>query len=119
MPNGMDFDLIAFADRLYDMADPGGAVRHARHALKDDGTCMIVEPFAGNSTAKNLHPVGRVYYAAASIVCVPVSLAKHGPALDALAGEARLRKVVVDASGFRRFRRAAETPFNIVLEARS
>ncbi|UPG93844.1 class I SAM-dependent methyltransferase [Luteibacter aegosomatissinici] len=115
---GKDFDLIAFFDCLHDMADPDGAARHARSALKDDGTCMIVEPFAGNSTAENLHAVGRVYYAASSMICVPVSLAKHGPALGAQAGEARLRKVVVDAGGFSRFRRAAETPFNIVLEAR-
>jgi len=86
--------------------------------MKDDGTCMVVEPFAGDSMADNINPVGRVYYAASSMICVPVSLARHGPALGAQAGEARLRQVIVDAGGFRRFRRAAETPFNIVLEAR-
>jgi SAM-dependent methyltransferase len=115
---GRDFDLIAFFDCLHDMADPDGAARHARNALKEDGTCMIVEPFAGDSTADNLNPVGRVYYAASSMICVPVSLARNGPALGAQAGEARLRNVIVDAGGFRRLRRAAETPFNMVLEAR-
>jgi SAM-dependent methyltransferase len=115
---GRDFDLIAFFDCLHDMADPDGAARHARTALKDDGTCMVVEPFAGDTTADNLNPVGRIYYAASSMICVPVSLARHGPALGAQAGEARLRKVIVDAGGFRHLRRAAETAFNIVLEAR-
>jgi Methylase involved in ubiquinone/menaquinone biosynthesis len=115
---GKQFDLIAFFDCLHDMADPDGAARHARQALKDDGTCMVVEPFSGNSAAENLNPVGRVYYAASSMICVPVSLAKHGPALGAQAGEARLRKVIIDAGGFSRMRRAAETPFNMVLEAR-
>jgi SAM-dependent methyltransferase len=115
---GRDFDLIAFFDCLHDMADPDGAARHAKQALKDDGTCMVVEPFAGDSTAENLNPVGRVYYAASSMICVPVSLARHGPALGAQAGEARLRKVLVDAGGFSQMRRAAQTPFNIVLEAR-
>lgn len=115
---GKQFDLIAFFDCLHDMADPDGAARHARQALKDDGTCMVVEPFSGNSAADNLNPVGRVYYAASSMICVPVSLAKHGPALGAQAGEARLRKVIIDAGGFSRMRRAAETPFNMVLEAR-
>ncbi len=115
---GRDFDLIAFFDCLHDMAAPDSAARHAREALHDDGTCMIVEPFAGDSTPENLNPVGRVYYAASSLICVPVSLARHGPALGAQAGEARLRKVVVDAGGFSHFPRAAQTPFNLVLEAR-
>jgi hypothetical protein len=79
---------------------------------------MVVEPFAGDHVAENLNPVGRVYYAASSLVCVPVSLAKRGPALGAQAGQERLRKVIVDEGGFTRFRRATETPFNIVLEAR-
>ncbi len=100
------------------MADPAGAARHAREALKPDGNCMIVEPFAGDRIEDNLNPIGRVYYGASSLVCVPVSLAKHGPALGAQAGEGRLRKIVVDEGGFRQFRRATETPFNIVLEAR-
>lgn len=113
-----DLDFIAFFDCLHDMADPVGAARHARQALKPDGNCMVVEPFAGDRLDDNLNPVGRVYYAASSLVCVPVSLARHGPALGAQAGEKRLRKVIVDEGGFTRFRRATETPFNIVLEAR-
>ena len=115
---GRDFDLVAFFDCLHDMADPAGAARHARQALKADGNCMIVEPFAGDRVEDNLNPVGRVYYGASSLVCVPVSLAKKGPALGAQAGEKRLREFVVDKGGFSRFRRATETPFNIVLEAR-
>jgi SAM-dependent methyltransferase len=113
-----EFDFIAFFDCLHDMADPAGAARHAREALKSDGNCMIVEPFAGDRVEDNLNPVGRVYYGASSLVCVPVSLAKRGPALGAQAGEGRLRKIVVEEGGFRHFRRATETPFNIVLEAR-
>jgi 2-polyprenyl-3-methyl-5-hydroxy-6-metoxy-1,4-benzoquinol methylase len=113
-----DLDFIAFFDCLHDMADPVGAARHARQALKPDGNCMVVEPFAGDRLDDNLNPVGRVYYAASALVCVPVSLARRGPALGAQAGEKRLRKVIVDEGGFTRFRRATETPFNIVLEAR-
>jgi SAM-dependent methyltransferase len=113
-----DLDFIAFFDCLHDMADPVGTARHARQALKPDGHCMIVEPFAGDRIEDNLNPVGRTYYAASSMVCVPVSLARRGPALGAQAGEKRLREVVVDQGGFTRFRRATETPFNIVLEAR-
>jgi SAM-dependent methyltransferase len=112
------FDLIAFFDCLHDMGDPVGAARHARTALREDGHCMIVEPFAGDRVQDNLNPVGRVYYGASAQICVPVSLARKGPALGAQAGEARLREVVVDGGGFGRFRRATETPFNIILEAR-
>jgi SAM-dependent methyltransferase len=112
-----DFDLIAFFDCLHDMADPAGAARHAHGALRSDGIAMIVEPFAHDSVQDNLNPVGRVMYGASSQICVPVSLARNGPALGAQAGEARIRDVVVD-SGFTRFRRATETPFNIVYEAR-
>jgi SAM-dependent methyltransferase len=115
---GRDYDLVAFFDCLHDMADPAGAARHARQALKPDGTCMIVEPFAGDQVEDNLNPVGRVYYGASSLVCVPVSLAKKGPALGAQAGEKLLRQFVVEKGGFSRFRRATETPFNLVLEAR-
>jgi hypothetical protein len=79
---------------------------------------MVVEPFAHDRLEGNLNPVGRVYYGASAMVCVPVSLAKNGPALGAQAGEQRLREMLVDHGGFTRFRRAAETPFNIVLEAR-
>lgn len=113
-----DFDLIAFFDCLHDMADPIGAARHAREAITDDGTAMIVEPFANDQVQDNLNPVGRVLYGASAQICVPVSLARNGPALGAQAGEARLRDVVVDGGGFARFRRATETPFNLVLEAR-
>lgn len=115
---GDGFDLIAFFDCLHDMGDPTGVSRHARQAIKDDGTAMIVEPFANDEVQDNLNPVGRVLYGASTQICVPVSLARNGPALGAQAGEARLRSVVVDGGGFTRFRRAAETPFNLVLEAR-
>jgi hypothetical protein len=105
-------------DCLHDMGDPVGVARHARQALKPDGTAMIVEPFANDKLQDNLNPVGRVMYAASSQICVPVSLARKGPALGAQAGEARLREVVVGGGGFARFRRATQTPFNLVLEAR-
>jgi hypothetical protein len=95
-----------------------GASRHAHAALKGDGTAMFVEPFANDEVKDNLNPVGRVMYGASSQICVPVSLARNGPALGAQAGERRLRDVVVTGGGFRRFRRATETPFNLVLEAR-
>ena len=111
------FDLICFFDCLHDMGDPVGAARHARQAIADDGTCLLVEPFAGDRVEDNLNPVGRVYYGASSQICVPVSLARNGPALGAQAGEARLREVMAEA-GFSRFRRATQTPFNLVLEAR-
>jgi SAM-dependent methyltransferase len=115
---GQEFDLIAFFDCLHDMADPIGASRHARRALKGDGTAMIVEPFANDAVQDNLNAVGRVMYGASTQICVPVSLARRGPALGAQAGERRLREVVVTGGGFERFRRATETPFNLVLEAR-
>lgn len=110
-------DLIAFFDCLHDMADPVGAARHAYGALQADGVCMLVEPMAGDTLHENLNPVGRVYYGASSLICVPVSLARRGPALGAQAGEKRLRQVMEDG-GFTRFRRATATPFNLVLEAR-
>ncbi len=115
---GKQFDLIAFFDCLHDMGDPAGAAKHARQALKSDGTAMIVEPFANDTPQANHNPVGRVMYGASSQICVPVSLARNGPALGAQAGEARLRQVVVDQGGFSKLRRATETPFNLVLEAR-
>jgi SAM-dependent methyltransferase len=113
-----DFDLIAFFDCLHDMADPAGAARHARSALKPDGTCMLVEPFAADRTEDNHNPVGRLFYGASSLICVPVSLAKNGPALGAQAGEKRLREIMVDKAGFKSMRRATETPFNLILEAK-
>jgi len=113
-----DFDLICFFDCLHDMGDPVGAARHAREALKDDGTVLLVEPFAGNNLAENSTPVGRLYYAASTMVCTPNSLSQEvGLALGAQAGEARLARVFAEA-GFTRFRRATETPFNLILEAR-
>lgn len=115
---GGRFDLVAFFDCLHDMGDPVGAAGHVREALKPDGTWMIVEPFAADRLQDNLNPVGRVYYAASTMVCTPCSLSQEvGLGLGAQAGEQRLREVV-NAGGFSRFRRAAETPFNLVLEAR-
>jgi SAM-dependent methyltransferase len=112
------FDLIAFFDCLHDMADPVGAAAHARQALEPNGVCMLVEPMAGDKLEENMNPVGRVYYGASSMICVPVSLARKGPALGAQAGEKRLREVLVEGGGFTRFRRATQTPFNLVFEAR-
>jgi len=115
---GKGYDLVAFFDCLHDMGDPVGAAKHVLSTLDPDGTWMIVEPFAGDRVEQNLNPVGRVYYAASTMVCTPASLAQEvGLALGAQAGEARLREVVT-AGGFTRFRRATETPFNLVLEAR-
>jgi SAM-dependent methyltransferase len=113
-----DFDLICFFDCLHDMGDPVGAARHARQALKDDGTVLLVEPFAGNNLAENSTPVGRLYYAASTMVCTPNSLSQEvGLGLGAQAGEVRLARVFAEG-GFTRFRRATETPFNLILEAR-
>jgi 2-polyprenyl-3-methyl-5-hydroxy-6-metoxy-1,4-benzoquinol methylase len=113
-----NYDLVAFFDCLHDMGDPVGAAAHVHESLRPDGTWMIVEPFAHDQLADNLNPVGRVYYAASTMICTPASLAQEiGLGLGAQAGELKLRQVV-SAGGFARFRRAAETPFNIVLEAR-
>jgi len=112
------FDLVACFDCLHDMGDPVGVGRYVRATLKPDGLWMIVEPFAHDRTEDNLNPVGRIFYAASSAVCTPCSLSQEvGLALGAQAGESRLRAVVTEA-GFARLRRAAETPFNLVLEAR-
>jgi len=112
------YDLVAFFDCLHDMGDPVGASAHVRETLKPDGTWMIVEPFAHDHLAANLNPVGRMYYAASTMICTPASLAQEvGLGLGAQAGEVKLRQVV-SAGGFTRVRRAAETPFNMVLEAR-
>ncbi len=114
---GGGYDLVAHFDSLHDMVDPVGAARRVRQALAPEGAWMLVEPAAGDRVEDNLNPVGRLFYAASTLICVPNSLAGHGPALGAQAGEARLRQVAEQA-GFRRFRRATETPFNIVCEAR-
>ncbi len=115
---GADYDLVTFFDCLHDMGDPVGAAGHVRKALKDDGTWMIVEPFANDATADNHNPIGRVYYSASTMICTPASRSQEvGLGLGAQAGEARLRDVA-NKGGFSRFRRATETPFNLVLEAR-
>jgi SAM-dependent methyltransferase len=115
---GRDYDLVAMFDCLHDMGDPVGAARHVHQALRPDGTWLVVEPFAGDAVEENLNPVGRVYYGASTLVCTPASLSQEvGLGLGAQAGEVRLRDVVT-AGGFTRFRRATETPFNLVLEAR-
>lgn len=114
---GRSFDLVAVFDALHDLEDPVGAASHARQALADDGTFLVVEPMAGDHPQDNHNPVGRLFYSASTCICVPHSLSQRGPALGAQAGEARLRGVMEEA-GFRRFRRAAETPFNLILEAR-
>jgi len=105
-------------DCLHDMGDPVGAAAHVLDSLDPGGTWLIVEPFAGDRLEDNLNPVGRVYYGASTLVCTPASRDQEvGLALGAQAGEARLREVVSEG-GFTRFRRATETPFNLVLEAR-
>lgn len=112
------YDLVTFFDCLHDMGDPVGAARHARNALANDGTVMLVEPFAHNRVENNLNPVGRLYYAASTTLCLAHSMSEDsGTALGAQAGEERLATVFYQA-GFNHFRRATETPFNLVLEAR-
>jgi SAM-dependent methyltransferase len=115
---GRGYDLVAMFDCLHDLGDPVGAAVHVKETLAEDGTWMIVEPRAGDRVEENLNPVGRVYYSGSTLVCTPTSLSQEvGMALGAQAGEAALRAVVEEA-GFTRFRRAAETPFNMVFEAR-
>jgi 2-polyprenyl-3-methyl-5-hydroxy-6-metoxy-1,4-benzoquinol methylase len=115
---GKDYDLVAFFDCLHDMGDPAGAAKHVLQSLKKDGTWMVVEPFANDKLEQNLNPVGRLFYAASTMVCTPASLSQEvGLGLGAQAGEARLRDVIT-SGGFKRFRKATETPFNMVLEAR-
>jgi SAM-dependent methyltransferase len=112
------YDLVAFFDCLHDMGDPVGVAAHVKSTLKSDGTWMIVEPFASDRMADNLNPIGRVFYSASTQICVPASLSQEvGLALGTQAGETRLRQVIV-SGGFTHVRRAAATPFNIVLEAR-
>ncbi len=115
---GRDYDFVASFDCLHDMGDPAGAAAHVRQSLRPDGTWMIVEPYAKDRVEDNLNAVGRIYYSASTLICTPASKAQEvGLALGAQAGEARLRDVVT-SGGFTRFRRATETPFNLVLEAR-
>jgi 2-polyprenyl-3-methyl-5-hydroxy-6-metoxy-1,4-benzoquinol methylase len=116
--SGGPYDLVTTFDALQDMGDPLGAARHVRSQLTPDGTWMIVEPAAGDSVEANLNPVGRVYYSFSTFLCVPNALSQEGGySLGAQAGEEPIRRLATDA-GFTRFRRAAETPFNIVYEAR-
>jgi SAM-dependent methyltransferase len=113
-----NYDLVCFFDCLHDMGDPVGAIKHVRETMADDGTCMLVEPFANDRLEDNLNPIGRIFYAASTVVCTPASLDQEvGLALGAQAGEARLRDVAKQG-GLSRFRRATETPFNLILEAR-
>src|SRR5262249_5222176 len=115
---GDDYDLVALFDCFHDMGNPLGAAQHSLQTLrKKNGTLMLVEPFANDKIEGNLNPVGRLFYSASTVVCVPSSLNDNGPALGAQAGEAKLREVVMQA-GFSKFRRAVQTPFNLVLEAK-
>ncbi|HLH37498.1 MAG TPA: class I SAM-dependent methyltransferase [Alloacidobacterium sp.] len=115
---GSDYDLVTFFDCLHDMGDPAGAAAHVRKSVSRDGVWMIVEPFAHDELKDNLNPVGRIYYSFSTLLCTPCSRSQEvGLCLGAQAGEARIRDVVTSA-GFTRFRRATETPFNIVYEAR-
>lgn len=115
---GGPYDFVTVFDCLHDMGDPVGAARHVRETLAHDGTWMIVEPFAQDGLKDNLNPVGRVYYSFSTLLCTPCSRSQEvGLCLGAQAGEARMREVISSA-GFNRFRRAAETPFNLIYEAR-
>ena len=115
---GSSYDFVAVFDCLHDMGDPVGAASHVRQSLSPDGSWMIVEPYAKDSLEQNINPVGRVFYSASTFICTPASRAQEvGLCLGAQAGEKRIREVVTEG-GFTRFRRAAETPFNLVYEAR-
>jgi SAM-dependent methyltransferase len=115
---GTGFDLICLFDCLHDMGDPVGVARHVREALASDGTRMLVEPYAGDALEENLTPVGRTFYGLSTVICTPASLAQPvGLGLGAQAGQARLTEVLTEA-GFSQIRRAAETPFSLILEAR-
>jgi len=115
---GRDYDMVAMFDCLHDMGDPVGASRHVRESLARDGSWLIVEPFANDALEDNLNPVGRIFYSASTFICTPASRSQEvGACLGAQAGEARMRTVVGDG-GFSRFRRATQTPFNLVYEAR-
>jgi hypothetical protein len=117
--DGGGYDLIAFFDALHDLGDPLAAARRAREALTEGGVCLVVEPYANDRIEDNLNPVGRLCYGFSTLVCTPGSLSQPGRAgLGTQAGEATLAKVLT-AAGFGSVRRAAETPFNLVLEARA
>ncbi len=115
---GKEYDFVTFFDCLHDMGDPAGAASHVRSTLKKDGTWMIVEPFAGDRPEENFNPIGRAFYGASTLLCTPASLSQEvGLALGAQAGAKRLREVVT-SGGFTQFRRATQTPFNLIFEAR-
>ena len=116
--SGKDFDFVAFFDCLHDMGDPVGAAAHVRESLAENGTWMIVEPFANDKLEDNLNPLGRAFYSASTLICTPASLSQEvGLALGAQAGEARIREVA-EKGGFANFRRVTETPFNLIYEAK-
>lgn len=117
-PKENEYDLVAFFDCLHDMGDPAGAASRVLKTLKPDGVWMIVEPFSNDRTEDNLNPIGRMFYAASTSICVPASLAHNGPALGAQAGESRISEVVKKSGGFTHFKRAIQTPFNIIYEAK-
>ena len=115
---GDDYDLVAFFDCFHDMGNPAGAAKHVLSTvMKKNGSWMLVEPFANDKVEDNLNPVGRVFYSASTMICVPASLNENGPALGAQAGESRIRDIAKSA-GFSKFRRATQTPFNLVFEAK-
>ena len=116
--DGGDYDMIAIFDALHDMGDPVGAAKHIRESLAPDGSWLLVEPFANDDLADNLNPFGRIFYSASTMICTPASLSQEvGMGLGAQAGEKRLRQVAEDA-GFTHFKRATETPFNLVFDVR-
>ena len=115
---GDNYDLVAFFDSFHDMGNPSGAARHVLQTLrKKDGTWMLVEPFANDKLEDNLNSLGRALYSGSTMICVPASLNENGPALGAQAGEEKIKEIVMSA-GFSKFRRATQTPFNLVFEAR-
>lgn len=117
LSNNGGYDLIAFFDSFHDMGDPQGAAAHALKSLKQDGIVMLVEPFANNNLEDNLIPLGRMFYAASSMICVLSSMASNGPSIRSTAGEAKISEVM-NSAGFEFFRRAAQTPVNLIYEAK-
>ncbi|HEY7081341.1 MAG TPA: class I SAM-dependent methyltransferase [Nitrososphaeraceae archaeon] len=117
VPTNDGYDLIAYFDCLHDMEDPNGAASHTLKALKSKGTMMIVEPFANDKFEDNLNSLGRLFYAGSTMICIPASLSQNGPALGSQVGEHGILQVV-KSGGFKRFRRAAQTSFNIIYESK-
>jgi hypothetical protein len=117
-PNAGGYDFITFFDCLHDLGDPAGSLMRARETMKPDGVVMVVEPMAAETVEGNLNPIGRVFSGASVLCCTPNAIASGQTALGTLASEAQLKKVALQA-GFKRFRRAAETPLNRIFELRS